>query len=164
MKRREFISLIGGGAVAWPLAARAQQPSMPLIGWLAHNPLELGRENIAAFRQGLAESGYIEGRNVTIEYRSAESDAARLSSIARELVSHRVSIIAGVSTTAAAFAAKAASTAIPIVFCIGGDPVKNGLVASFNRPGGNLTGVSFMFNELGPKRMGLLRDVVFKRH
>jgi len=159
VRRRQFIAGLGSAA-AWPLVARAQQPSMPLVGWFAHNQLEVHRDNIIAFRQGLAETGYIEGRNVTIEYRSAENDEARLPLIARELVNRKVAIITGVGTTASALAAKAATTTIPIVFCVGGDPVKNGLVASFSRPGGNLTGVSLMFNALGPKRLGLLRDVI----
>lgn len=159
MRRREFIAGLGGAA-AWPLAAVSQQPGMPLVGWLSAIPLEYFRENINAFRQGLADTGYIDGRNVTIEYRSAEGDDARLPQIAREFVNRQVTIIAGLNSTAAAFAAKAATTTIPILFSMGGDPVKNGLVASLNRPGGNLTGMSAMLNELGPKRLGLLRDAV----
>jgi putative ABC transport system substrate-binding protein len=125
---------------------------------LTQNALDAQREG--AFRQGLMAAGFIEGRNVAIDYRSAEGDVARLPQIARELVNRPVTVIAGVNSTAGALAAKAATTTIPIVFNIGGDPVKYGLVASLNRPGGNLTGVSLMLNELGPKRLELLRDVV----
>jgi len=158
MRRRDFIA--GVSAVAWPMAGRAQQPSMPVVGWMGHSALDVNRENIIAFRQGLAETGYFEGRNLTIEYRSAEGDETRLPLIAHELVNRRVTIITGVGTTAAALTAKATTATVPIVFVVGGDPVKNGLVASLNRPGGNLTGVNMLFNALGPKRLGLLRDVV----
>jgi putative ABC transport system substrate-binding protein len=159
MRRWDFIVGLGSTA-AWPLLARAQQPGVPVVAWFTQSALETNRENIIAFNQGLAETGYIEGRNVTIEYRSADGDVARLPLIARELVSRRVAIIAGLSSTAAALAAKAATNTIPLVFYIGGDPVKNGLVASLNHPGGNLTGVSLMLNDLGPKRLQLLREVV----
>jgi len=159
MRRRKFIAGLGSTA-AWPLLARAQQPGMPVVAWFTQSALETNRENIIAFHQGLAETGYIEGRNVTIEYRSADGDVARLPLIARELVSRRVAIIAGLSSTAAALAAKAATNTIPLVFYIGADPVKNGLVASLNHPGGNLTGVSLMLNDLGPKRLELLRGVL----
>jgi putative tryptophan/tyrosine transport system substrate-binding protein len=159
MKRREFIAGLGSAA-AWPVVARAQQQAVPVVAWFTQSATEANRENIIAFQQGLAETGYVDGRNVTIEYRSADGDVARLPLIAGELVSRRVAIIAGLSSTAAALAAKAATNTIPLVFSIGGDPVKNGLVASFNHPGGNLTGVSLMLNDLGPKRLQLLRDLV----
>jgi putative tryptophan/tyrosine transport system substrate-binding protein len=158
MRRREFIAGLGGAAT-WPLLARAQQPGMPMVAWFTQSALEANRENIIAFRQGLSETGYIEGRNVMIEYRSADGDVARLPVIARELVSRQVAIISGLTSTAAALAAKAATKTIPLVFSIGGDPVKNGLVASLNHPGGNLTGVSVMLNDLGPKRLELLRNL-----
>jgi len=159
MNRRALIAGLGGAA-AWPVVVRAQQAGVPLVGWLVPSPLEANRENIVAFRQGLADTGYIEGRNVTIEYRSADGDPARLPVIAREMVNRRAAVIAGLGSTAAALAAKAATTTIPIVFGLGGDPVKNGLVASLNRPGGNVTGASSMLNDLGPKRLGLLRDAL----
>jgi putative tryptophan/tyrosine transport system substrate-binding protein len=159
MRRRQFIAGLGSTA-ALPLAARAQQPALPVVAWFTQSSLEAHHEAIMAFHRGLAETGYVEGRNVTIEYRSADGDVARLPLIARELVSRRVTIIAGLTSTAGVLAAKAATETIPLVFSIGGDPVKNGLVASLNRPGGNLTGVSMMLNDLGPKRLQLLRDVV----
>ena len=157
MRRREFIAGLAG-ATAWPLAAPAQQSGVPVIGWLPQNSLDAQRES--AFRHGLTETGFVEGRNVEVEYRSAEGDPARLPLIARELVDRPVTVIAGVNSTAGALAAKAATATIPIVFNIGGDPVKYGLVASLNRPGGNLTGVSLMLNELGPKRLELLHELV----
>ena len=159
MRRREFIAGLGSAAT-WPLAARAQQPGLPVIGWLAQNPLDTQRPFMDAFHQGLRETGFIEGRNVAVEYRSAEGNVDRLPLIARELVSRPVTVITGISSTAGALAAKTATTTIPIIFSIGGDPVKYGLVASLNRPGGNLTGVSLMLNDLGPKRLELLRYLV----
>jgi len=158
VNRREVISLIGG-AVAWPLAARAQQPGMPVVGFLNVASPEGYRPMVTAFRQGLQESGYVEGRNVAIEYRWAEGRSDRLPAMAADLVRRQVAVIAA-TTTPAALAAKAATTTIPIVFETGGDPIQLGLVVSFNRPGGNVTGVSQLNTEVMPKRLELLHELL----
>jgi ABC-type uncharacterized transport system substrate-binding protein len=157
--RREFVTLLGGAA-AWPLAARAQQPAMPVIGFLRPGSPEPNAHLVSAFRKGLGETGYVEGRNVSVEYRWAHNDDDRLPELAADLVRLRVSVIITPGSTAAAAAAKSATTTIPIVFSGGGDPVQTGLVASLNRPGGNVTGVSSMAGELGGKRLGLLQELV----
>jgi putative ABC transport system substrate-binding protein len=164
MKRRDFIAALGSAAVAAaPLRARAQQRGIvPVIGLLQVGMPEPSQKFVEAFRKGLAETGFVEGRNVTIEYRWARNDTSRLPELANELVQKRVNVIATPGTTAAALAAKAATRTIPIVFGAGFDPVESGLVASFNRPGGNVTGVSSMNVELGGKRLSIMRDLLPK--
>ena len=159
MKRREFITLLGGAAVAWPLAAHAQQPVMPVVGLLrdALLPEPDSTHRVTAFHQGMKETGYVEGQNVAIEYRSAEGQTDKLQHLVADLLRRQVAVIIG--NTPSALAAKAATTTVPIVFATGGDPVKLGLVASLNRPGGNVTGVSFISAELGSKQLGLLREL-----
>jgi putative ABC transport system substrate-binding protein len=161
LKRREFMALLGNGiAMALPTSAHAQQTAMPVIGFLSSRSPAEATAAVNAFRSGLGELGYFEGKNVTIEYRWAEGRYDRLPALANELVNRRVSIIAATGGDVSALAAKAATTTIPIVFTAGGDAVKSGLVSSFNKPGGNITGVNLFFSEMGAKRLELLRLLI----
>ena len=158
MRRRDFVTLAGGAAIAWPLVAHAQQPTMPVIGFLRSTSLAVSTPMVTGFRQGLTAGGFTEGRNVAIEYRYADNQRERLPGLVDELIHLPVAVI--VANTIAALAAKAATATVPIVFATGSDPVVDGLVASLNRPGGNVTGVSFLAGLLGPKRLEMLRQLV----
>jgi putative ABC transport system substrate-binding protein len=159
MKRRAFLSVLGGAAAVLPLAARAQQPTMPVIGFMSPRSAAESAHLLEAFRRGLKEGGFVEGQNVAIEFRWADGDYSRLPAIAADLVSRRVTVITAVGGDPSPIAAKRATSTIPIVFGMGGDPVSAGLVESFNRPGGNATGFTLLTNLMEPKRFGLLREL-----
>ena len=163
MKRRAFITLLGGVAAAWPLSARAQQPAIPMIGFLSSGSQQSDVWRLAAFRRGLSETGYIEGRNVVSEFRWAYDQYDRLTALATELARSQPTVIVAVGGPTSALAAKAASTTVPIVFAIAGDPVKLGLVASVNRPGGSATGVSTVFSSVVAKQLETLHELMPKQ-
>ena len=158
MKRREFIALLGGAAAAWSVPVRAQQQARPVVGFVTASSLTSLRQQVAAFHEGLKETGFVDGQNATVEYRSADGRLDRFPALVSDLVRRQVAVIAA-HDTQSAIAAKAATTTIPIVFTTGGDPVRDGLVASLNRPGGNVTGVSFILAELAAKQLGLLHEL-----
>jgi putative ABC transport system substrate-binding protein len=159
MRRRAFILALGGAA-AWPLAARAQQPTMPVIGWMSGRSPEDSAHLLAAFRQGLSEAGFVDGQNVSMDYRWARGQYEKLPALAADLVSRGVAVLVGVGGDVSAIAAKQATATIPVVFGMGGDPIKAGLVDSFNRPGGNATGYTLLTNEMEAKRVGLLHQLL----
>jgi putative ABC transport system substrate-binding protein len=160
VKRREFITLLSGGAAAWPLAARAQEPAIPVVGFLRADTPSSGATVVAAFRKGLSETGFVEGRNLAIEFRWAQNDRDRLSELTSDLIRRQVKVIAAPLNAVGALVAKALTTTIPIVFSTSGDPVQLGLVASLNRPGGNVTGFVDMSSELVTKRLGFLHELL----
>jgi putative tryptophan/tyrosine transport system substrate-binding protein len=162
MRRREFITLFGSAAAAWPVAARAQQPATPVIGFLSARSPEDSTDPLAGFRRGLREGGFVEGQNVAIEFRWANGDYGRLPQMAAELVRRQVNVIAAVGGELSGSAAKGATKMIPIAFATGSDPIKGGLVESFNRPGGNATGITTLTNLMEAKRLGLLRELAPK--
>ncbi len=160
MRRRSFITLLGSAAVAWPMAARAQQPAMPVVGFLRADTPAAGASAVAAFRKGLSEMGFVEGRNLAIEFRWGQNDRDRMPELAADLVRRKVDVIATPESAVGARAAKALTTTIPIIFATAADPVQLGLVASLNRPGGNVTGYVDMASELVPKKLGLLHELL----
>ncbi len=160
MQRREFIGLVGGAVAAWPLAARAQQPSIPVVGWLGATTAEPSAKAVEAFRRGLSETGFVDGHSVKIEYRWAENRYAQLPALAADLVSRKVDAIVASGGSVSALAAKTATATIPIVFAFGADPIKVGLVPSLNRPGGNVTGITLFSNELNSKKLEILHGLV----
>src|SRR5215471_10397041 len=161
LNRRAFITLLGSSAIAWPPAVRAQQPTMPVVGLLRDSTAAGSEHMVNGLRKGLAEAGFVEGRNLAIEYAWSDGQSERLSSLAAELVSRHVPVIVS-SALNATYAAKAATSTIPVVFAVNNDPVATKLVASLNRPGGNLTGVAYLTGELGAKRLGLMHEMVPK--
>src|ERR1043166_4073787 len=160
MRRRQFLGFIWSTAATWPIAARAQQPAVPVVGILYSGPIDTSRDELSAFREGLAELGYIEGRNVAFEFRTADNHLDRLPALANDLVQRRVPVIFSASTAATVLAAKAATTSIPIVFSMGADSVGIGAVASLGRPGGNITGITVLAGEVIGKRLELLKEIV----
>ena len=160
IERRKFLAALGGAAAAWPLAARAQQAAMPVIGFMSARSPEDSVHLLEAFRRGLKEGGFVEGENVAVQFRWARGDYSRLPALAADLVGRQVAVIVAAGGDPSGLAAKSATATIPIVFGIGGDPVKAGLVSSFSRPGGNVTGVTLLTSLMEPKRLGVLRDLV----